>query len=485
MKWLFPSNFNLTSTEETNTSTKIQTRLTIARKTWVMVENTRIDLQGYYDDVAAVAAVSYRTYWQRVRGLRLRGGLDSVSLDNACVLNAGEWITFYGGGRRKGFTYLGEELPDQAGMHFSSVTALLRTIGRYDERALIWSRLKSGWGIDHALSIPKDISIWRPGLIYKVIRKSTGQVYVGLTVCGVDQRWSFHLSAARRGSKAKLARAIREDGDVGFLAVAVEEGITDAEALRQREIYWVAELGALGENGLNVAQPGGLGGSRGKPTTVDGRRCRSLQEAAHVGASNRGIAHHVALNKLRKGLPIPDRARVHSRHPDVGTNLFRRWLALNKRHPGAVEPVWRENYDAFKADVGFNDPTLSLARADDAKPWGPSNFLWLTNQELVEKTHGKGFTVLGVWYPSLKAIARAFSIGCSTLKNRIYAQGMSIEEAVTRPVGVTSYKRSSGDVELDGQKFRSERQAQLCLIREKGLTEYAARLYFQKLKVSG
>lgn len=454
------------------------------RKTWVVVDGARIDLQVYYEGVSGSVAVSYRTFWQRVRSLRLRERLDVLTLVDAYKLEPSEWISFYGGGRRKGFTYTGDELPDQVGAHFSSVAALLRTIGRYDERALIWSRMKSGWSIDHALSIPKDVSIWRPGLIYKVVRKSTGQIYVGLTVCGVDQRWAFHLSAARRGSNSKLARAIREDGEGGFVPTAIEGGLADAETLRQREIYWVAELGALGENGLNVAQPGGLGCSRGKATKVDGRDCRSLREAASVAAEIRGIAHHVALSRLSNGLPIPDRARVRSFHPDAGSNLYRRWLALKRRHPGAVEFAWLEDYDTFKADVGFDDPTLSLARADDSKPWGPKNFQWLTDQQLVEKTHGKAFIVNGNSFPSLIAIAKHFHIGCSTLKDRLYRQGMSLEEAVSKPAGLTSYKPQSEMAEVDGKRFRSKRQAQLYLVNERGLTEHAARMYFQKRKMS-
>nr|WP_315488347.1 GIY-YIG nuclease family protein [uncultured Rhodoferax sp.] len=461
-------------------ATETTMRTHTPRKTWVTVEGTSIDLKSYYDDHAVVAAVSYRTFWQRVRGLRRRFLLDSASLDYACILQPNEWITFYGGGRRRGFTYQGEQYPEHAGRSFSSIAALLRTIGRYGDRGLIWARLKAGWDLELALTIPSEVSTQRPGLIYKVVRLSTGQVYVGLTLGGLAQRWTFHLRAARRGSASKLATAIRQDGEAGFAISVLEQGIRDLQELQDRERHWVKVLDALGNHGLNVAAPGGLGAPRGKRTLAEGRVFRSLKEAAQVLAEEHGVPEYVAMTRIKKGQDVPDTARTHSQHPEAGSNLFRRWLALMRRHPNNVHSAWRESYDAFKADVGGGDPALSLVRLDDSRPWGPANIQWLSDQEKVERIHGTAVEVHGLTFPSMAAVARHFGIGGSTLKDRMYRQGLTLEQAVAAPAGATSYRLQSGHAVVDGKAFRSRRQAQLYLVREKGMTEHQARKYFQQ-----
>ena len=187
-----------------------------SRRTLIKVGEQMIDLLAYHSARSAEAAVDYRVFWQRVRALVKAGRLGDDTLGHAATLSADAWRTYYGGGRRKGFVYEGNEYPEQAGTYFHSITALLRTVDRYADHQLIHSRLKAGWNLDDALAVPVAFASHRAGLIYRVIRRKTNAVYVGLTVTSVEQRWAFHIRRAAAGSTTKFHAAIREDGADGF-----------------------------------------------------------------------------------------------------------------------------------------------------------------------------------------------------------------------------------------------------------------------------
>jgi hypothetical protein len=330
--------------------------------------------------------------------------------------------------------------------------------------------------LDDALAIPVAFASHRAGSIYRIVRRKTSAVYVGLTITSVEQRWAFHIRRANGGSTTKLHAAIREDGADGFDIDVLEAGITDPNLLPAREAAWVERLGALGPNGLNTAKPGGLGSPGGKAIRYGDETFRSIEEAADVLSARHGIARHVVRVRLQKGLPLPepDRVRRHSRHPEAGSNLFRRWLGMRKRHAGAVVAGWAD-YDQFKADVSPVPADMELVRKRPHEPWGPDNVEWVSTQTKMEKLHGKELTVHGVVYPSLNAVAKAHGIGISTLKNRVTQQGMSVEQAIALPLAVTSFKSADAPIMVDGKQFRSKRRAILYIAETRGLTEHQAK----------
>lgn len=452
------------------------------RRTLVELDGRPTDLQAYFRARSADATVNYRNFWQRARALAKKSQLSGDTLAHALNLPAATWRSFYGGGRRKGFVYDGDEYPEQAGTRFHSVAAMLHKLHRYNDRALVWSRLKAGWNLDDALSVPTALAGHRSGSIYRVVRRKTGAVYVGLTVTSVDQRWAFHVRRANDGSTSKLHAAIREDGAEGFAVNVLETGITNPILLTAREAFWAECHGALGPLGLNTAKPGGRGRPAGKLVQHEGETFRSLEEAADVLSVRLGIAKHVIRKRFQKGLPLPEAEKVRrrSKHPDAGSNLFRRWLCMCKRHVGAIRAEWVADYDRFKADVSPVPADMELVRKRSHEPWGPDNFEWLNTQTKIERVHGKKLTANGISYPSLTAVAKAHGIGASTLKNRIYQQGMSVEQAIAAPLAPTSYRQARQLIMVDGREFRSKRQAILYISDTKGITENQAKYRFSK-----
>jgi group I intron endonuclease len=405
------------------------------RKTWVEIEDVKIEAKAYYDENQDRAGVCYKTFRSRVAQKNHGTPLNIKKFEDALRMIPDDWRTFYGGGRHREFVYYGSEYPEQHGKTFHGISAFLKTIGRYDEKHNIWNRLKLGWDIDHALSSPLSRSNY-DGIIYKITRKKTGQIYIGLSNSSLESRWKWHCNAAFKGKASNIfARAIREDGADGFSFETLEKGIKSDGELSNRENHWIDVFEARGENGMNTAKGGGLGSRRGKIVEYKGKRFSSITEAGEVLGKRYGLNSWIVTTRLSAGKALPKKARVHSNHPDAGTNLFRRWLGLKKRHPVDISDDWLNDYDLFKGDVAKDYVDgLELVRVDPAKPWGKLNCKWVTTQEKVEQVHGKGLTCNEDYYPSFESLARAYGIGTSTLKDRIKRQGMSPEDAVKKSV---------------------------------------------------
>lgn len=412
------------------------------RRTWVRMDGGQRDAAVLYS--GSEQSVSYSTFRQRLVRLERGGLLDEVSLNHAASLSQAEWISFYGGGRRQTFVYDGEDYPAHAGESFSSVSAFLRTIDRYEDRGNVWDRLKQHWPIDTALSEPVRPATERSGVIYKVTQTSTGMVYVGLTISSLTVRWSQHRINAGQGASTALARAIQADGPDGFAIEAVEDGL-DLESLGERERYWIGVFDCVAPRGLNSSSGGQIGGGRRKPVVIDGESFPSREEAYHVIAKRRGLPTHVVATRYRAGRPLTEKARSQSKHQEAGTNLWRRWLSLLNGvrrgvRQGPIDPSWIASYDAFAKDVRPTyDENLEMVRIDETKAWGPGNFTWTTRGQRVAQSHGASLTAGGVAYDSIQALAKASGIGTSTLKYRL-GKGMSPDEAIVAPLGPTSRK---------------------------------------------
>ncbi|MDI4634721.1 GIY-YIG nuclease family protein [Pelomonas sp. V22] len=398
------------------------------RRTRAHVECDVVDLLPFYNALQK-PGVSYATFRSRVQSVGGRALLDRNALSAAAMLKQADWQTHYGGGRRRAFIYEGEIFQGLQGREFLSVTSFLKAVGRYHQREVVWNRLRRGWAMDDALEVPVHVGTGK-GRVYLVLQLSTGLKYVGLTTLDIRQRWAMHCSRARAGSSTKLAQAIRLDGPEGFTVVVLEDGLSSPEELRARERHWVEALAARGPGGLNTAPAGGLGGSRGKPFEFGGEVFPSKKLAARCLGEVHGLAPHVVEARLTSGRPLPSSARVHSRHPDAGTKLFRVWKGILKRCSASVDEAWGASYEQFKTDVSPVPPGRALFRIDSRLPWGPLNWQWIDKRAGVESVHGCPVQIDGRQYPSWTSAAKAFHMAPSTLKYRVLRLGLTPSEAV-------------------------------------------------------
>ncbi|WPJ72051.1 hypothetical protein DEEACLCL_00026 [Salmonella phage CRW-SP2] len=91
------------------------------------------------------------------------------------------------------------------------------------------------------------------GIIY--LLRINGRAYVGQTRKSFQQRFSEHLSEARRGNKTILYNAIRKYGEGSITSEILEE--CPVEYLNEREIHYIDVMDAhCSKGGLNVSRGG-------------------------------------------------------------------------------------------------------------------------------------------------------------------------------------------------------------------------------------
>jgi hypothetical protein len=114
----------------------------------------------------------------------------------------------------------------------------------------------------------------------------------------------------------------------------------------------------------------------------------SIASASRAAETDTGglVPSYCAAVRFRAGKGIPFRTRKHSKHPDAGSNLFRRHLGLFRRN--SLAPIWHD-YEVFKRDV-LQDITieeiishkLKLKRLKPNLKFGPDNFKWVRNSRV-------------------------------------------------------------------------------------------------------
>ncbi len=108
------------------------------------------------------------------------------------------------------------------------------------------------------------------GVIYLLINKITGKMYVGQTVQTLAERFKQHAQA-----DSLIGKAIRKYGKENFTIEVIEECET-REQLNEREIFWIAFFNCKTPNGYNCTDGGDSGWSHTAET-------RARMSAAHTG----------------------------------------------------------------------------------------------------------------------------------------------------------------------------------------------------------
>lgn len=146
---------------------------------------------------------------------------------------------------------------------------------------------------------------------------------------------------------------------------------------------------------------------------------------------------------LNRGLSS-ERLRTHGM---VDTTTYSRWLHMKDRcnNPSAIN---YENYggrgisvcerwlsfENFYSDMGDPPPNTSLDRIDTNGNYELGNCRWADAKTQADnKRSSVRFLVFGESL-SLREAAEKYSISRVALKTRVYRNGLSVEEAVSRPV---------------------------------------------------
>lgn len=423
------------------------------RKTYVNINGKRFCLNDFYNSYDG-NKVSYNVFRQRVRH---RECTESLLID-AISLTKSQWISFYGGGRRKKFTYTGNIYQNYKGETFPSLSAFLHKIGKYDKYQLIKSRLQRGWSIDKSIQeYARDDSY---GLIYAIKCKVNKLIYIGQTIKSAEERFTEHKKAWEaskdrdENNTRLLFQAFTSFGIDNFYIEVLEDNIKNQE-LTTRENYWINKYDALGANGLNMITGVNSSASYGVPIDYCGTKYSSIKSAVRCIMKERpDLPEYVIEKRIRRNAPLPKKARIHSKHPESGSNLWRMWLSLVRKN--IVCPAWAikengEGYENFKNDMGY-PPTQDhkLIRINKELPFSPKNCQWVTAKEERQTFCGKTISAFGKNFATLTELANQYNIPLSTLSYRLDI-GLSPEEAVAQ-----EGKTRAQPIEYDGIYFHSK-----------------------------
>lgn len=278
-----------------------------------------------------------------------------------------------------------------AGVVYPNLRAAVRALKPVASSKTIARRLSEGMTPEEAFDKLPNPG-YAKGIIYLVTHIESGTLYVGQTVMTLDRRWDKHVGDAnsRKGvnNEASLHAAIRKHGATVFKIEQIDTGVSN-ETLEEKERFWIAKLGTLRPAGYNLLMGGGSGGSNPKPVVVEGKKFRSVGEAAEYFSSSLEITLSAAEWRIRND-------RLDARKPAakgqslVKTAAYKTWsrivhCVLNPRSkdriPGlGVCEQWR-TFEGFLGTVGQPpEPGMAFARFDKSRGFFPENCAWMSKR---------------------------------------------------------------------------------------------------------
>jgi hypothetical protein len=415
------------------------------RQTYCCINGETVNLAAAFKAIQhpTVNYNLFRSHLKSYSEKQIRQNLEDVKDVYAIAANysKSDWMAFIGSGRSRRFVYRGKLYPQHHNQTFPSISHFLKIVGESDKLRLVQGRLKQGWGLDAAIAQDKAMPKDGNGRIYIITSTKITLVYVGSTTSTLKKRFAEHISEAKRGGSRKLCQAIRELGADNFEIELLElvKNVWVASQfnlLRMRERHNIKLFNSRHPFGLNDTAGGELTVRPGIKTYYAGQTYPSISAAARAveDATSGAVPSYSAEQRFRSGEKIPVKTRKHSKHPDAGSNLYRRYLGLQKRDQ--LVPDWQD-YDVFKRDV-LKDKNLDEIISNNLILWrtapnlkfGPENFRWNTKHTAIELRCGKVHFVFGKPFPSMEAISRHYNIPASTLRYWLKKHKISAEEAV-------------------------------------------------------
>lgn len=450
------------------------------RITQVEMNGTMICLNDYYHNNQA--KVTYNVFRTRVIN-----HLDIISeklLYDALNLSTDDWRSFYGGGKRKkeGFTYEGNHFLQYRNKTFHTLSAFLKLVGKYENYSTIKRRVRVGWDIDEAILRENiDVSI---GRIYLIETTQSPLKYVGQTVKSLEERFIEHKQAyqrPKRKNKSRLLFNAFDDFGLDTFFIRLLEDNIEYKKLAERENYWINQLGTMFPKGLNMIK--GVNSSVGYGIKISymGKEYNSVKTLIkEIQKEKPDLPDYTIEKCIRHNRKLPVKPRVHSKHPDAGKSIWRRWKSLLKKNELCSEWSILENgigYDNFINDMGCPiSKKYKLYKINNKLLHSKENSRWMTDTEIQEQEKGISVVVFGKKYNSRSTLAKEYNLSLSTLNYRIEKRKMSAEEAVTYSGKTTQ----SISCEYDGIKFSSKGEMYRYCSEKYGLTLGQVKDHFQR-----
>lgn len=415
------------------------------RKTYVLLNSNKVCVNDLFARYRR-PTISYSNFRVRIRTYVNRLEKFGVIHDEriftwAATAENKEWSRIIGAGRAQPFRYTGKHFTEFSSKCFCSLYCFLLFADLHERFKLVRSRLKQNWPIDRALLEPKKRQNHETGFVYCITCSVTGKKYIGITSGSVASRFGEHVKEASRNSSRPLARAIAEFG-VQTFTVKVLRSDVPIDSLGQLERQYIASFNTLYPSGLNANRGGQVSHTSGRSVEIDGIAYESIKQACEVisESTDGTVPPYIVESRLRTGKvalrELRKPCRRMSKHSEAGSALFRRHQCLLRR--GALSKEWLD-YDVFKKDalksISFSEIEargLILNKIDPSQLYARHNFEWVTKAESILKRCGKKFSVNGLVFSSVEAVARFYKIPASSLRYLLKSSSVCPEEAISK-----------------------------------------------------
>lgn len=184
-------------------------------------------------------------------------------------------------------------------------------------------------------------------LIYKVINKINGKIYVGQTAGNFERRKILHLSRARGVSNLPFYNAIRKYGPEDFVWEILEECRT-IEELNEREEYWIKELNTIAPNGYNLKYGG--------KNSLYSEESRERMSEAKKGKKRKPFSeeHRKNMSEAKQGENHPMYGKSPSEEARKNMSIASKGKPKSKKHCENIS----------KSKKGENHPRAKLTNED-------------------------------------------------------------------------------------------------------------------------
>ena len=226
----------------------------------------------------------------------------------------------------------------------------------------------------------------KTGCIYRIWRGDMS--YIGQTLGNPQARIQVHF---KQEGSVRLGNAIRKYGVDEFRYEILETDIP-ADALSEREIYWIQHFNSVSPNGYNLTY-GGEGGipsaeTRDKISEANKGRLPSEATLRKLSASLKGkpksAEHRRKISEANKGKWQPDRAVQMTAEANRGRQGWNKGKPLSEEHK-------RKIAEAKKGKPHSAKHRQKLSEANKGKPpWNKGKTLSeATRRKLSEARKGK------------------------------------------------------------------------------------------------
>lgn len=193
-------------------------------------------------------------------------------------------------------------------------------------------------------------------IIYKVVNKINGKIYVGQTAKGLNLRIGQHI----RGKGGILSRALQKYGIQSF-EIAIIDVCSSKKEMDEKEKYWIAMLRSKAPHGYNLTDGGdGILGCRRSEET----RKKQSEAAAGTKNHNWGISPSEESNRKRS-LSLKGKL-AGDKNPSKRAEVRAKMSAAKKgRHAEGLKRYW----ETHLPPTGSRNPQYGIPHVSKGKTY--------------------------------------------------------------------------------------------------------------------